>query len=280
MHAETPGDPSGLQHVGEGWAGASHRVGRHTHDGWELYLQLHGLSTWAVGDRTLHLAPGWLVAVPPRTPHQGAPRVRAATDRHQFAYAAVDMGVVGARMPRVRDAWAARGTLCSAQGRDVAPLLRRLVAEVSEDRPLRTEALVAAVDLLVVEASRVLLAGTGATHRVRHPEVLRARRLLDEEYATPWTVASLATACGTSRSRLARLFVADVGQAPYRYLLERRVERAAELLVTTPYPVAEVAALVGFGSHVQLARRFRQLRGVSPGQWRRGEGVGPPVLGR
>jgi AraC-like DNA-binding protein len=183
----------------------------------------------------------------------------------------VDLDVVGVRMPRVQAAWAGRGTLCSPQGREVAPLLRRLVSEVSEDRALRHEALAAAVDLLVVEATRVLLPGPGTAHTLHHPVVLRARRLLDEEYAAAWTVGSLAEACGTSRTRLARLFAEEVGQPPYRYLLERRVERACELLATTPYPVTEVAAAVGFGSHVQLARRFRQLRGMSPTQWRAAE---------
>jgi AraC-like DNA-binding protein len=99
--------------------------------------------------------------------------------------------------------------------------------------------------------------------------VARARRHLDEEYAAAWRVDDLAAACSVSRAHLTALFTAEVGQPPYTYLLERRVERAAELLRTTTATVSQVAAEVGFSSHAQLGRSFRRVLGVSPQQWRR-----------
>src|SRR4028119_1916073 len=59
VHAETPGQTSGLIHVGENWAKPTPRSDAPTHSGWEVYRQLHGRSRWLVGDRTVTLVPGW-----------------------------------------------------------------------------------------------------------------------------------------------------------------------------------------------------------------------------
>lgn len=265
VHAETPGDPSGLLHAGENWAAPDYEIGEHTHPGWELYLQLHGGSTWLVDGRRMRLAAGWLVAVPPGVAHHGLPR----GTRHQYAYAAFDLPVVARRRPELAAAWPAGGILSSARSRHLAPVFRTLLREVAEDRPLGTVALAAGVDLLLVEALRCLVTpGAGRSRVPRHPAVARARTLLDEQYAAGWRMADLAAACGLSRTRLAELFTAEVGEPPYAYLLRRRVERAAELLAGTPYSVGEVAAEVGFSSPAQLARRFRRVYGRSPSQWR------------
>ncbi|MEV0001520.1 AraC family transcriptional regulator [Micromonospora sp. NPDC050980] len=268
VHAETPGDPSGLLHVGENWAVPRHRVVEHRHPGWEFYLQLHGGSSWRFAGRHLRLAPGWLVAVPPGLPHRTVPRPEGGVRQH-FAYAAVDLRVLRARRPELAAAWTGAGVRVCADARAAAPALRAVVREVVGDLPFGAVARAAAVELLVVEVTRLL--GPRATARRRlpgHPAVAHARRLLDEQYAAAWRLADLAAACALSRTRLAELFVAEVGQPPYAYLLERRVERAAELLATTGASVARIAAEVGFSSHTQLARAFRRRHGCPPTRWR------------
>ncbi|MGY1670851.1 helix-turn-helix domain-containing protein [Geodermatophilus sp. SYSU D00710] len=268
LHAETDGEPSGLLHAGENWAGDRFAVADHEHRGWELFLQLHGASRWEVGGHTLHLAPGWLVAVPPGTRHRTVPRARGG-GRHHFAYAAFDADVVGRRRPALAGTWPAR-TLWTAQGASLTAPLRALLREVAEHRSHGDVALEAALDLVVVEAARCLLGGDPARPRMpRSPVVAQARRLLDDTYDRPWRLDELAAACAVSRARLAELFSAEVGQPPYAYLLERRVERAAELLRTTTRSVAEVAAEVGFSSHAQLGRAFGRVTGTTPREWRR-----------
>ncbi len=268
LHAETDGEPSGLLHAGENWVGDRFVVADHEHRGWELFLQLHGASEWEVAGQTLQLAPGWLVAVPPGTRHRSVPRARTG-GRHHFAYAAFDADRVGARRPALAGIWPTR-TLWTARGGPLVAPLRALLREVGEQRTHGEVALEAALDLVVVEAARCLLGEDAARPRMpRSPVVAQARRLLDDTYERPWRLAELAAACAVSRARLAELFTAEVGQPPYAYLLERRVERAAELLRTTTRSVAEVAAEVGFSSHASLGRTFARVYGTSPSEWRR-----------
>ena len=249
----------------------THEIPWHTHAGWELYLQLQGRSTWRVSSTTVQLGPGWLLAVPPATPHHGttAPQWRG---RHHFTYAAVDLDSLAAAHPRLGLAWSDRPTMWAPGAWSLATAFRAVVAESAAEQEFTDVGTVAVTAWLVTLASRVLLTGSRPAPP-RHSAVARARQLLDDESAEPWTVTDLASACGVSRSRLAELFRAEVGVPPYEYLLERRVERAAELLATTPYSVSEVAAHVGFTSRVQLARHFRRLRGVAPTSWRTGRGA-------
>jgi AraC-like DNA-binding protein len=276
VHIDVPGAPGGLLHVGEGWVGEAHEIAWHVHPGWEIYLQLHGRSTWQVASRTVQLGPGWLLAVPPGTPHHGVSASRWR-GRHQFTYAMVDLSSrPGDDLdPDLRAVWSGRSATWVPEAWSVAAGFRTVLAEVAHDRLFAPTGIAAATTLLLCQVGR-LLVEDGAVHTdlVRHPAVARARRMLDEDPTHPWTLHELAAACRLSRTRLSELFRAEVGQPPYDYVLARRVERAAELLTTTPYSVSEVASLVGFATRTQLTRHFRRLRGTTPLEWRRRGGAG------
>jgi transcriptional regulator GlxA family with amidase domain len=129
----------------------------------------------------------------------------------------------------------------------------------------------AATAVLVVETARLLLGSRGAAvpELPERPEVTRARRLLDERYGEPWRLTDLAAGSGLSAGHLAELFARDVGLPPQRYLAERRLERAAELLAGSDLPVTAIALEVGFGSGPHFSRVFREHMHCSPREYRR-----------
>jgi AraC-like DNA-binding protein len=104
----------------------------------------------------------------------------------------------------------------------------------------------------------------------------RALRLIHDDPLHDWTVDSLARACATSRSVLAERFRDLLGQSPIHYLLEWRIQLAANLLVSTDLRLAAIAEQAGYGSEAAFSRAFRRHVGTSPAQWR--ENRGQPVL--
>ncbi len=65
-----------------------------------------------------------------------------------------------------------------------------------------------------------------------------------------------------------RLFKEAVGSPPHRYVVERRVERAKDLLRRTDLPISEVAREVGFSSQSHLHFHLKRLLGATPASLR------------
>ncbi len=92
----------------------------------------------------------------------------------------------------------------------------------------------------------------------------RARDQVDRDYAQPLELDALAASAGVSKYHFLRCFAATYGKTPARYLAERRVERAQDLLRATNLTVTEICLLVGYTSLGSFSSKFRQLVGVSP----------------
>jgi AraC-like DNA-binding protein len=105
-----------------------------------------------------------------------------------------------------------------------------------------------------------------AAHPARH--LLRARDLADRRYADALTVGDLAREAGLSPSHFSRAFARTFGEPPHRYLLTRRLERAAALLRTTDRPVTEVCFAVGLTSVGSFTTSFGRAYGLSPAAYR------------
>jgi AraC-like DNA-binding protein len=95
-------------------------------------------------------------------------------------------------------------------------------------------------------------------------QLLRARDLADARYPEALTVADLARAAGLSPAHFSREFRRAFGEPPHRYLLTRRLERAAALLRVTDWPVARICFEVGAGSLGSFTTSFTRVYGCPP----------------
>lgn len=97
----------------------------------------------------------------------------------------------------------------------------------------------------------------------------RVRDRIDREHAQPLDVEALARGIGMSSGHLSRQFKLAYGEAPYSYLMTRRIERAMTLLRRGELSVTEVCFAVGFSSLGTFSTRFTELVGVPPSTYRR-----------
>jgi AraC-like DNA-binding protein len=98
--------------------------------------------------------------------------------------------------------------------------------------------------------------------------LLRAKDLVDRHYAERLDVAALARAARLSPAHFSREFARAFGETPHRYLLTRRLERAAALLRTTDRSVAEICMTVGLRSVGSFTTSFGRMFGLSPTAYR------------
>jgi AraC-like DNA-binding protein len=82
-------------------------------------------------------------------------------------------------------------------------------------------------------------------------------------------LSDMAYECGLSVSHFTRAFRKSFGIPPYRWLLERRIERAKALLASSDLPIVDIAIRCGFSDQTAFTRAFGRIVGDSPGRWRR-----------
>ncbi|EFL40840.1 helix-turn-helix domain-containing protein [Streptomyces fungicidicus] len=99
--------------------------------------------------------------------------------------------------------------------------------------------------------------------------MLRARDVMDRDYAQPLDVPALARIAHVSQAHFTRTFRATFGETPHRYLQRRRVERAMFLLRETDHSVTAISFEVGFTSPGTFSRTFRDIVGRSPRTYRK-----------
>jgi AraC-like DNA-binding protein len=97
----------------------------------------------------------------------------------------------------------------------------------------------------------------------------RVRDRIDREYARPLDVEALARDAHMSAGHLSRQFRLAYGEAPYRYLMTRRIERAMALLRRGDLSVTEVCFAIGCSSLGTFSTRFTELVGMPPSAYRR-----------
>lgn len=92
---------------------------------------------------------------------------------------------------------------------------------------------------------------------------------IEEQLAEDLSLAQIAAAAGLSVSRLKTLFRASTGLPVHQYIIQRRVERAKDLLRRDHLSLADVAAASGFAHQSHMARHIRRAMGLAPRALRR-----------
>lgn len=96
----------------------------------------------------------------------------------------------------------------------------------------------------------------------------RCLDLLEASIESGVSLQSLADVADLSRAHFGYAFHRSLGASPHRYLTQRRIARARELLCNRRLALSEIALRCGFSSHAHFSDVFRRHIGVSPRQFR------------
>jgi len=101
------------------------------------------------------------------------------------------------------------------------------------------------------------------------PQIGAALKAIHQDVKASWTVDSLASSAGMSRSAFAARFKDLLGQTPLDYVTEWRMQKAIQLLREKDMKLAEVAQVVGYESDAAFHKAFKRVVGAAPGEYRR-----------
>lgn len=268
---------SGQQNWGLGW---------HCNEGIEIGFVSAGRLPFGIGQKSLTVGPGELTITRPWQRHRvGDPNVPAC----HYSWIILDVG-----MRRPNQAWQwpkwllfpksglERLTETLRQNEDSVwhgdqrigdcfSRLDEIVGRgVGETNLVRLKIVINELVVLLAELlesrNPKLDASLSGSERTVHLFLESLTRRLDE----PWTLDSMADACGLGRSQFSTLCRKITNLSPITYLGELRLEGAAALLLDdSRMSVTEIAFRCGFQSSQYFAKVFRGRHGLTPSEHRR-----------
>jgi AraC family transcriptional regulator len=96
----------------------------------------------------------------------------------------------------------------------------------------------------------------------------RVQEFISANLEEELSLAELAEVADLSQFHFARAFRKSTGQTPQHYLMERRIERAKELLAKDDLPIVEVSLRTGFKNQSHFTTLFRKFTKFTPKIWR------------
>ncbi|MCU1294859.1 MAG: AraC family transcriptional regulator, partial [Bryobacterales bacterium] len=157
-----------------------------------------------------------------------------------------------------------------AQGLALHTTINMLASELAEPSPGSDLVVNRLADVLFVQCIRAYFGSrpetcrSGLGHAIFDPQIGVALKSMHERVDFPWTVESLAAACGMSRSAFALRFKELVRETPLEYLTNWRMQKATAFLRKGDKKLFEVAKAVGYDSDAAFSKAFRRVVGVTP----------------
>jgi AraC-like DNA-binding protein/DNA-binding NarL/FixJ family response regulator len=100
------------------------------------------------------------------------------------------------------------------------------------------------------------------------PPLNEVFRYIESNYHRAITLGDVAKAIGYSPAYLTNLTREQTGQPIQKWIIERRMMAAQQLLIETDQIVEQIATQIGYQHTVHFFRQFRQFYGTTPQSWR------------
>ena len=162
---------------------------------------------------------------------------------------------------------------------NVIRLIEMATAELERDR--------SAAKVSLTAASSILKSSVGGTTPVRRSsatglagwQVARVGAYIDKNMHRSIHAKDLSSVAHLSVGHFSRAFKIAFGEPPHAYLVRRRLELAARLMLTSVDPLCDIALRAGFSDQAHLCKLFKQSFGESPAGWRRQRRIPAEVPG-
>jgi len=261
--------------------GSSYHAAWHFHPEYQLTLAIKSNGHRLVGDNIAPLHAGDLVLVGSNLPHvwqqeemqrhHPGPAVHAIIVRFLDTFVGRDFLEIPEMEP-VR-----RLLRRSARGLQVKGATRQIVAEqmrrLAETRGLdRVNGLLSILNILARSKELRPIASSGfmpLLDRADQDRMQRVCNYINARLAAEIDRAQVAREANLSEGAFSRFFKLRTGKTLPRYVNELRVGRACRLLAEANGKITDIALDCGFTNLANFNRRFREIMGFPPSQYRR-----------
>jgi len=151
----------------------------------------------------------------------------------------------------------------------VITLLDTAVGELNRDHSAKDTILEAASLLREQTGSQAAPRVIDEGGRLLAWQARKVREYVDGHIAGSIRVAELCALIQRSEAHFSRAFKRTFGASPHAFVIQRRLELAAQYMLQTEAPLSDIALRCGFTDQAHLCKHFRLATGETPAAWRR-----------
>ncbi len=221
-----------------------------------------GKGALTIHDKTHPLTAGSVFAYGPRTPHA----IRNLAENGMRKYY---LDFVGAQATQLlRSAGLKSGSknysvVTVGRLHELTDVFEMLLREASDNGSLTPDIGESLVRLLFLKIRQLRLPQDSAMPQA-YATYERVRRHVEEHFLVLHTAQAVADQCDITPVYLSRLFKRFSDCGAYQYLLRRKLNYAAGLLMNEGLLVKEVAERLEFADAFQFSRAFKRVYGIPP----------------
>ncbi|MGL5646567.1 MAG: AraC family transcriptional regulator [Clostridium sp.] len=149
-------------------------------------------------------------------------------------------------------------------------LLNALISELDEKKPYHEISCKSLLTLLMVYILRSSKNDLKITKdsKLLNLECMKIKNYIDSNYPQNITLDFLAELSYLNKFHLVHTFTKQIGTSPINYLINKRIEEAKNLLVTTNLSIRDISSVVGFSNSSYFSCTFKKIVGTSPKQYK------------
>lgn len=250
----------------------------HCHEEYELHLIVSSSGTAFVGDYTGDFCPGHLVLIGPRVPHnwvtKGADGEALALRDMVLQFAQEPLAQAAKNIPELSEILpllelSKYGVEFADCGAEAEQYFIRIRESHGADRFAE---FLSFMSLLARKTNYRLLSGVAPPSFADNESLTNINIVLNyiaENYCGPMSADALAEQFGMSISSFSRFFRKATGSGFNSFVNQMRINKACQLLLNTTQYVTNVCYNVGFNNVANFNRRFLQVKGITPKEFRR-----------
>ncbi|MCL2030035.1 MAG: AraC family transcriptional regulator [Oscillospiraceae bacterium] len=251
----------------------------HFHPEYEIYYLLDGARYYFIENKTYPINKGSLVLVDAMQIHRTSASGKAAHDRFLIELAEEPFSsclseFCGLKPGGFFAEHAGVWTLDADGQRTVEGLLGAIADECRGQKAYHQNLVMMKIAELLLFVARLKAggrAGPGASlsRTTKHIQVHGVTEYISEHYNQSLSLDEICRRFYVSKSYLCRIFKEVTGFTVYEYIHMRRVKHAQELLENSDVSVAQIAALLGYGTVTHFERMFRKYTETTPLKYRK-----------
>jgi len=122
---------------------------------------------------------------------------------------------------------------------------------------------------IFISTSYIVQRQSTNVYPIQDKEIAKALKFIDECTLEKINVEDVVRQVALSRRLLEIRFKEFTKMSVYQYIMKKRMDRFAQLLLESNMPVTEVAAQIGITDMKNLSRQFKTIEGCSPLEYRK-----------